>query len=180
MGLPTNSEQPPTKWRHCLTKEALKSNSTMASARWDISMAAEAKWPCHLRRPRIGPRRVWHMRNGASPLRHPRNAHTNGGSYEMVWVSGEGCKVSMLQSYKHALGAWGGMVGVDELCNIGNGGGINVEENLNRLDEVHIATHLIHKPARVLTPHGTLVDVFTSESTDPSMDLRRQRLEPYF
>ncbi|RYQ82856.1 hypothetical protein Ahy_B10g101419 [Arachis hypogaea] len=44
---------------------------------------------------------------------------------------------------------------------MGNGGGMNVEENFNRLDEVHIAAHLIHKPARVLTPHGTLVDVFT-------------------
>ncbi|RYR54674.1 hypothetical protein Ahy_A06g029980 [Arachis hypogaea] len=62
---------------------------------------------------------------------------------------------------------------------MGDGSGMNVEENLNRLDEVHIAVHLIHKPARVLTPHGTLVDVFTSEPVDPSMDLRRQRLEPY-
>ncbi|QHO30151.1 uncharacterized protein DS421_8g230880 [Arachis hypogaea] len=56
---------------------------------------------------------------------------------------------------------------------------MNVEENLNRLDEVHIAAHLIHKPARVLTPHGTLVDVFTSDPVDPSMDLRQRRLEPY-
>ncbi|RYR42683.1 hypothetical protein Ahy_A08g039137 [Arachis hypogaea] len=44
---------------------------------------------------------------------------------------------------------------------MGDGGGINVEENLNRLDE----------PACVLTSHGTLVDVFTSEPADPSMDL---------
>ncbi|RYR42067.1 hypothetical protein Ahy_A08g038514 [Arachis hypogaea] len=59
---------------------------------------------------------------------------------------------------------------------MGDGSSMNVEENLNRLDEVHIAAHLIHKcklkcgipvsmlqPARVLTPHGTLVDVFTSD-----------------
>ncbi|RYR29156.1 hypothetical protein Ahy_B01g053480 [Arachis hypogaea] len=59
---------------------------------------------------------------------------------------------------------------------MGDDSGMNVEENLNRLDEVHIAAHLIHKcklkcgisvsvlqPARVLTSHGTLVDVFTSE-----------------
>ncbi|RYR07482.1 hypothetical protein Ahy_B05g074842 [Arachis hypogaea] len=26
-----------------------------------------------------------------------------------------------------------------------SGGGINVEENLNRLDEIHIAAHLLHK-----------------------------------
>ncbi|QHN92447.1 uncharacterized protein DS421_17g583830 [Arachis hypogaea] len=64
-------------------------------------------------------------------------------------------------------------------CNIGDGGSINVEEKLNRLYEVHIAAHLIHKPACVLTPHGTLVDVFMSEPADPSMDVRRQRLEPY-
>ncbi|QHO59125.1 uncharacterized protein DS421_3g96500 [Arachis hypogaea] len=37
----------------------------------------------------------------------------------------------------------------------------------------------MHWPARVLTPHGTLVDVFTSEPPDPSMDVRRQRLELY-
>ncbi|RYR02432.1 hypothetical protein Ahy_B06g081222 [Arachis hypogaea] len=36
--------------------------------------------------------------------------------------------------------------------------GINVEENLNRLDEFHIYAHLHVKPARMLTPHGTLVD----------------------
>ncbi|RYR12248.1 hypothetical protein Ahy_B04g069776 [Arachis hypogaea] len=36
--------------------------------------------------------------------------------------------------------------------------GINVEENLNRLDEFHISAHLHVKPARVLTLHGTLVD----------------------
>ncbi|RYR65379.1 hypothetical protein Ahy_A03g011313 [Arachis hypogaea] len=29
----------------------------------------------------------------------------------------------------------------------------------------------MHWPARVLTPHGTLVDVFTSEPPDPSMDI---------
>ncbi|QHN92829.1 uncharacterized protein DS421_17g587320 [Arachis hypogaea] len=68
---------------------------------------------------------------------------------------------------------------VHGVCNMGDGSGMNVEENLNRLDKMHIATHLIHKSARVLTPHGTLVDVFTSEPVDPSMDLRRQRLEPY-
>ncbi|RYR38012.1 hypothetical protein Ahy_A09g042947 [Arachis hypogaea] len=34
--------------------------------------------------------------------------------------------------------------------------GINVEENLNRLDEFHISVHLHLKPACVLTPHGTL------------------------
>ncbi|RYR34808.1 hypothetical protein Ahy_A10g049846 [Arachis hypogaea] len=46
---------------------------------------------------------------------------------------------------------------------MGDGSGMNAEENLNRLDVLHIVAHLIHKPARVLTPHGTLVDVFTSE-----------------
>ncbi|QHO43628.1 uncharacterized protein DS421_5g164310 [Arachis hypogaea] len=39
--------------------------------------------------------------------------------------------------------------------------GVNVEENLNRSDKHHIAAHLFHKPTRVLTPHGTLVDVFS-------------------
>ncbi|QHN98144.1 uncharacterized protein DS421_18g633510 [Arachis hypogaea] len=57
--------------------------------------------------------------------------------------------------------------------------GVNAEENLNRLDEHHIAAHLFHKPTRVLTPHGTLVDVFMMDPTDPSMEIRRQRLEPY-
>ncbi|RYR59428.1 hypothetical protein Ahy_A05g025316 [Arachis hypogaea] len=37
--------------------------------------------------------------------------------------------------------------------------GVNVEENLNRLDKHHIAANLFQKPTRVLTPHGTLVDV---------------------
>ncbi|RYR64810.1 hypothetical protein Ahy_A03g010852 isoform A [Arachis hypogaea] len=37
--------------------------------------------------------------------------------------------------------------------------GINVEENLNRLNEFHISAHLHVKPARVLTSHGTLVDM---------------------
>ncbi|RYQ94234.1 hypothetical protein Ahy_B08g089112 [Arachis hypogaea] len=60
-----------------------------------------------------------------------------------------------------------------------SGGGVNAEENLNRLDEHHIAAHLFHKPTRVLTPHGTLVDVFMMDPTDPSMEIRRQRLEPY-
>ncbi|RYR03127.1 hypothetical protein Ahy_B06g081961 [Arachis hypogaea] len=60
-----------------------------------------------------------------------------------------------------------------------SGDGINVEENLNRLDEFHIAAHLLHKPTRVLTPHGKLVDVFMSDPADPSMEIRRQRLEPY-
>ncbi|RYR44561.1 hypothetical protein Ahy_A08g040882 [Arachis hypogaea] len=41
-----------------------------------------------------------------------------------------------------------------------SGGGVNAEENLNRLDEHHIAAHLFLKPTRVLTPYGTLVDVF--------------------
>ncbi|RYR44512.1 hypothetical protein Ahy_A08g040838 [Arachis hypogaea] len=40
-----------------------------------------------------------------------------------------------------------------------SGSGINMEENLNRLDEFHIYAHLHVKPARVLTPHGTLVDM---------------------
>ncbi|QHO52654.1 uncharacterized protein DS421_2g41000 [Arachis hypogaea] len=60
-----------------------------------------------------------------------------------------------------------------------SGGGVNVEENLNRLDELHIAAHLFHKPTRVLTPHGTLVDVFMLEAEDPTMAIRRERLEPY-
>ncbi|QHO55966.1 uncharacterized protein DS421_3g69610 [Arachis hypogaea] len=34
-------------------------------------------------------------------------------------------------------------------------------------------------PARVLTPHGTLVDVFSIDEADPSMEIRRQMLEPY-
>ncbi|RYR45373.1 hypothetical protein Ahy_A07g031215 [Arachis hypogaea] len=41
-----------------------------------------------------------------------------------------------------------------------SGEGINAEENLNRLDEHHITAHLFLKPTRVLTLHGTLVDVF--------------------
>ncbi|RYR41926.1 hypothetical protein Ahy_A08g038361 [Arachis hypogaea] len=60
-----------------------------------------------------------------------------------------------------------------------SGGGVNVEENLNRLDELHIAAHLFHKPTRVLTPHGMLVDVFMLEAEDPTMEIRRERLEPY-
>ncbi|XP_025653243.1 protein MAIN-LIKE 1-like [Arachis hypogaea] len=60
-----------------------------------------------------------------------------------------------------------------------SGGGVNAEENLNRLDEHHIAAHLFRKPTRVLTPHGTLVDVFMVDPADPSMKIRRQRLEPY-
>ncbi|XP_020979192.1 protein MAIN-LIKE 2-like [Arachis ipaensis] len=60
-----------------------------------------------------------------------------------------------------------------------SGGGVNVEENLNRLDELHITAHLFHKPTRVLTPHGTLVDVFMLEAEDPTMAIRRERLEPY-
>ncbi|RYR35254.1 hypothetical protein Ahy_A10g050401 [Arachis hypogaea] len=59
------------------------------------------------------------------------------------------------------------------------GSGINVEENLNRLDEFHISAHLHVKPARVLTPYGTLVDVFSVDEADPSMEIRRQMLEPY-
>ncbi|KAL4343139.1 hypothetical protein AHAS_Ahas11G0048500 [Arachis hypogaea] len=58
-------------------------------------------------------------------------------------------------------------------------GGVNVEENLNRLDELHIAAHLFHKPTRVLTPHGTLVEVFMLKPNDPTMEIRRERLEPY-
>ncbi|XP_057757051.1 protein MAIN-LIKE 1-like [Arachis stenosperma] len=57
--------------------------------------------------------------------------------------------------------------------------GMNVEENLNRLDEIHISAHLHVKPARVLTSHGTLVDVFSTEDADPSMEIRRQILELY-
>ncbi|RYQ89294.1 hypothetical protein Ahy_B09g096011 [Arachis hypogaea] len=60
-----------------------------------------------------------------------------------------------------------------------SGSRFNVEENLNQLDELHIAAHLLHKPTRVLTPHGTLVNVFMSDPADPSMEIRRQRLEPY-
>ncbi|QHO28684.1 uncharacterized protein DS421_7g218840 [Arachis hypogaea] len=60
-----------------------------------------------------------------------------------------------------------------------SGSGINVEENLNRLDEFHIFAHLHLKPVRVLPPHGTLVDVFSSDEADPSMEIRRQMLEPY-
>ncbi|XP_020972880.1 protein MAIN-LIKE 1-like [Arachis ipaensis] len=60
-----------------------------------------------------------------------------------------------------------------------SGGEVNVEENLNRLDKLHIAAHLFHKPTRVLTPHGTLVDVFMLEAEDPTMAIRRERLEPY-
>ncbi|QHO13423.1 uncharacterized protein DS421_15g515400 [Arachis hypogaea] len=60
-----------------------------------------------------------------------------------------------------------------------SGGGVNAEENLNRLDEHHIAAHLFRKPTRVLTPHGTLVDVFMVDPADLSMKIRRQRLEPY-
>ncbi|RYR73643.1 hypothetical protein Ahy_A02g008080 [Arachis hypogaea] len=48
----------------------------------------------------------------------------------------------------------------------------NVEKNLNRLDEFHITTHLLHKPTRVLTRHGTLVDIFMLDPTDPSMKIR--------
>ncbi|RYR26903.1 hypothetical protein Ahy_B02g061212 isoform A [Arachis hypogaea] len=60
-----------------------------------------------------------------------------------------------------------------------SGYGFNVEENLNRLDEIHIAAHLLHKfffllqPTRVLTPHGTL------KTADLNMEIRRQRLESY-
>ncbi|QHO48545.1 uncharacterized protein DS421_1g06340 [Arachis hypogaea] len=57
--------------------------------------------------------------------------------------------------------------------------GINVEENLNRLDEFHIFAYLHVKPARVLTLHDTLVDVFTSDEADPSIEIRRQMLKPY-
>ncbi|KAL4328052.1 uncharacterized protein DS421_13g405640 [Arachis hypogaea] len=60
-----------------------------------------------------------------------------------------------------------------------SGGGVNADENLNRLDELHIAAHLFHKPTRVLTPHGTLVDVYMIDSADPIMETRQQRLEPY-
>ncbi|RYQ93207.1 hypothetical protein Ahy_B09g099483 [Arachis hypogaea] len=60
----------------------------------------------------------------------------------------------------------------------GNGSGINVEENLNRLDEFHISANLHLKPARVLTLHGTLVDVFTFNQADLALEIRRQMLEP--
>ncbi|XP_025617206.1 protein MAIN-LIKE 2-like [Arachis hypogaea] len=44
--------------------------------------------------------------------------------------------------------------------------------------EVNVATaHAL--PTCVLTPHGTLVDVFMVDPTDPNMEIRRQRLEPY-
>ncbi|QHO03129.1 uncharacterized protein DS421_13g429730 [Arachis hypogaea] len=136
-------------------------------------------------------------------MRRPRDGHFNGGSNKMALVSGEGCNFPVQQFlYMQALDAWGGKLWIcalvcvykgqlgkgpsalhaekiSEKCKMGDDGGMNVEENLNRLDEVHIAAHLIHKPARVLTLHGTLVDVFTSEPADPTMDLRRQRLEPY-
>ncbi|RYR21418.1 hypothetical protein Ahy_B03g066702 [Arachis hypogaea] len=42
-----------------------------------------------------------------------------------------------------------------------------------------ISAHLHVKPARVLTPHGTLVDVFSVDEADLSMEIRRQMLEPY-
>ncbi|QHO20023.1 uncharacterized protein DS421_11g334210 [Arachis hypogaea] len=51
--------------------------------------------------------------------------------------------------------------------------GVNVEENLNWLDEHHIAAHLFHKPTCVLTPHGTLIDVYMLDPADPSMEIRR-------
>ncbi|QHO59374.1 uncharacterized protein DS421_3g98570 [Arachis hypogaea] len=60
-----------------------------------------------------------------------------------------------------------------------SGSGINVEENFNRLDEFHIYAHLHIKPARVLTLHGTLVNIFSVDEADPSMEIRRQMLEPY-
>ncbi|RYR21384.1 hypothetical protein Ahy_B03g066663 isoform A [Arachis hypogaea] len=60
-----------------------------------------------------------------------------------------------------------------------SGAGVTAEENLNRLDEHHTAAHLFHKPTRVLTPYGPLVDVFMVDPADPSMEIRLQRLEPY-
>ncbi|QHO34218.1 uncharacterized protein DS421_9g265080 [Arachis hypogaea] len=150
MGLATNSGQVFIKSRECLTKSAWNSKSSMTPTRWVMSLATTAKLTYQVKRPRIGPRHGWPKRNGAFPLRRPRNAHNNGGSNEMGWVFDEGCKFSV------------------QKCNMSDSGDMNVEKNLNQLDEVHIAAHLIHKPARVLIPHGTLVDVFTSEPVDPS------------
>ncbi|RYR01971.1 hypothetical protein Ahy_B06g080834 [Arachis hypogaea] len=159
-------------------KSAWKSNSIMTSTRWDMSMAAAAKWALQVRRPRIEPRRGWHRELD----------HFHCGAHEMATTMAAATKwygfLLKAASFQciilvHAciMGAWGGKVGVDELYNMGDDSGMNVEENPNRLDEVHIAAHLIHKLARVLTPHGTLVDVFTSEPVDPSMDLRRAFVE---
>ncbi|RYR05640.1 hypothetical protein Ahy_B06g085477 [Arachis hypogaea] len=60
-----------------------------------------------------------------------------------------------------------------------SGSEINVEENLNRLDEFHISAHLHVKPARVLTPHGTLVDWLRSRLQQMPLDSPEEALVRY-
>ncbi|QHO55752.1 Serine/threonine protein phosphatase 7 long form isogeny [Arachis hypogaea] len=112
-------------------------------------------------------------------------AHTKWPSSSVAstkWGGGQS-KQQLQFPYEHALGeseaiyCW-----VVSLKHIKGGcgrEGDQNEENLNRLDEFHIYAHLHVKPARVLTLHGTLVDVFSVDEADPSMEIRRQMLEPY-
>ncbi|RYR26898.1 hypothetical protein Ahy_B02g061208 [Arachis hypogaea] len=120
-----------------------------------------------------------HLKGDVSEMGVSPEAPTNwakAGTREMVHLL---CGTHEMHTTMAAAMKWYGfLLKAAKKCNMRDGG-MNVEENLNRLDKIHIAAHLIHKPARVLTPHGILVDVFTSEPADPSMDLRRQRLEPY-
>ncbi|RYR65305.1 hypothetical protein Ahy_A03g011242 [Arachis hypogaea] len=60
-----------------------------------------------------------------------------------------------------------------------SGSGINVEENLNRLDEFHISAHLHVKPARVLISHGTLVDWLRSRLQQMPLDSPEEALVRY-
>ncbi|KAL4300036.1 hypothetical protein AHAS_Ahas17G0160700 [Arachis hypogaea] len=122
-----------------------------------------------------GRREMDHINSGNSEMAMSPAAPTN---WSMAFLAHVKWPTSFAAPTKYA-NQWRQQRNDTKKCNIGDGGSINVEEKLNRLYEVHIAAHLIHKPACVLTPHGTLVDVFMSEPADPSMDVRRQRLEPY-
>ncbi|RYR54356.1 hypothetical protein Ahy_A06g029612 [Arachis hypogaea] len=124
-----------------------------------------------------------HKRNGATSMTGHMRWCTSGPAHAnctkllaapMKWRTS--C-VAPTKRWSRKLGG-GGRAVLEKNLNM-SGGGVNAEENLNRLDGHHIAAHLFHKPTCVLTPHGTLVDVFMVDPADPSMEIRRQRLEPY-
>ncbi|QHO24764.1 uncharacterized protein DS421_12g375100 [Arachis hypogaea] len=157
------SPEAPTNWAKAGTREMVhllcgthEMHTTMAAAmKWYGFLLKAASFQC------VSPRTSMHWVHGVARL---------GLMNWCGYIKGGRVGNQVLHALKNS--------GREEKCNMRDGG-MNVEENLNRLDKIHIAAHLIHKPARVLTPHGILVDVFTSEPADPSMDLRRQRLEPY-
>ncbi|QHO00311.1 uncharacterized protein DS421_13g405440 [Arachis hypogaea] len=125
-----------------------------------------------------GTHQLRRSQNGQCQDQRPRNGQLAGGAnevggfvpsaHELGVLNGSSSKVTCIGCVW-----WQGTLGKGAKSCIKGG------ENLNRLDEHHIAAHLFLKPTRVLTPHGTLVDVFMLEPGDPTMEIRRERLDPY-